>query len=83
MDVNRAREMFDQFKDHHRSKETLSADWDAEWRKWCRNEQKFKSQKQKKRRRGEYEIGDQLTRDDGTVIEYAGNGVAGGWLEIG
>jgi hypothetical protein len=26
----------EQFRDHHRSKGTRSADWNAEWRKWLR-----------------------------------------------
>ena len=32
------RSIADQFADHHRAAATLSADWAATWRKWCRDD---------------------------------------------
>ena len=32
----------EKFRDHHLSKATLMADWDAAWRTWCRNAKQFR-----------------------------------------
>lgn len=35
----------DQFRDYHISKGTISKDWSASWRTWCRNAVKWKAQR--------------------------------------
>ncbi len=36
-----APELFASFRDHHTAKGTIAKDWDASWRTWARNAQKF------------------------------------------
>ena len=33
--------VFEHFRDHHTAKGSLMKDWDAAWRTWCKNDQKF------------------------------------------
>lgn len=40
----------DQFRDYHISKGTISKDWSANWRTWCRNSAKWKAERSANRR---------------------------------
>jgi len=40
-----ARDVFDNFKNHHEAKGSVMADWDAAWRTWVGNEIKFNGRK--------------------------------------
>ncbi|MCH2258639.1 MAG: helix-turn-helix domain-containing protein [Alteromonas sp.] len=41
----------DQFRDYHVAKGTISKDWSASWRTWCRNTVKWKSERKQQRAR--------------------------------
>lgn len=51
-DPERAREEFEHFRAHHRTKGTRSRDWGASWEIWCRNGAKFDSRSQRGSSRG-------------------------------
>jgi hypothetical protein len=73
-DRARAEKEFDAFRDHHLSKATMSADWIASWRTWCRNGAKYDAGRKARGGNGSYRskptafeatFGDDLDKSEG------------------